>query len=199
MGNYSCPKQKQQAGVPQGGIHSPTLFKLALKNLPGQLERIPDLKSALYADDITLWCNRGSPAHQEKTIKEGLDTIQAYAKAIGLRALPWRQAGANPESAPSRRASYRSRRLSGTAQIGSSEPCPVRASQVYRTKSTVRGSTPRPAETPGTRNARDKHTPRSNGRRQRLLDIAYEESLRLVPPKKEIPLPARFNRGLKST
>ncbi|KAG0426516.1 hypothetical protein HPB47_026377 [Ixodes persulcatus] len=55
MGDYISPKQKLQAGVPQGVILSPTLFILALKDLRDQLERTLGLKSALYADDIILW------------------------------------------------------------------------------------------------------------------------------------------------
>lgn len=88
VGGYISPKQKLQLRYRKKPFFQPAIFKLSLKDLPGQLERIPDLNSALYADDTTLWCDRGSPAHQGKAIQKGLDTMQTSTKTIGLRCAP---------------------------------------------------------------------------------------------------------------
>lgn len=68
----------------QGEIFSPALFNLAPKDLPTLLQTIFDLHLGLYADNITLWSDRESPAHQEEIIQRGLGTIQNHTRTIGL-------------------------------------------------------------------------------------------------------------------
>ena len=75
-------------GVPQGSILSPTLFNIALLYLPAELSSIPHLQHNIYADDITIWCCKGSLGQQEHTIQSGLDTIQDYVSGIGLKCSP---------------------------------------------------------------------------------------------------------------
>ena len=55
-----------------------------MKDLPNRLQSIPTLKHAIYADDITLWCNTGSPAQQEETIQKGIDAVHQYTGELGL-------------------------------------------------------------------------------------------------------------------
>ncbi|KAM7281625.1 uncharacterized protein ISCGN_006022 [Ixodes scapularis] len=86
--DYTSPKSTLTAGVPQRAILSPILFNLALKNLPQALATISDLHHNLYADDITIWSNTGSPAEQEQTIQAGLNIIHQYVQAIGLTCSP---------------------------------------------------------------------------------------------------------------
>lgn len=88
IGNYTSPTYKLTAGVPQGAILSPTLFNIAMKDLPPLLHQITHLKFALYADDITLWCTHGSPGEQEQTLQSGLDTIKDYLDGLGMECSP---------------------------------------------------------------------------------------------------------------
>ncbi|KAH7974512.1 hypothetical protein HPB49_016375 [Dermacentor silvarum] len=46
-----------------------------MARLARQLESIPDLGYALYANDITLWLNRGSLGHKEQTLPEAAQTV----------------------------------------------------------------------------------------------------------------------------
>lgn len=56
-------------GTPQGSVLSPFLFNIVMANLPSKLNHIPDLKHSIYADDITLWVNKGNDAHVEETLQ----------------------------------------------------------------------------------------------------------------------------------
>lgn len=75
-------------GTPQGSILSPTLFNLAMLNLPQQLNEIPDLFHSVYADDVTLWTNTGSPGEQEGALQAGCDRVSNYAASLGLTLAP---------------------------------------------------------------------------------------------------------------
>lgn len=86
--DYRSAPSPLHRGVPQGAILSPTLFNIALKDLPAELLKVPDLQFGFYADDITLWCNRGSPSEQEDTLQKGIDTIHQYVQSIGLQCSP---------------------------------------------------------------------------------------------------------------
>ncbi|KAM7305713.1 uncharacterized protein ISCGN_015609 [Ixodes scapularis] len=86
-GHISTPFPLHQ-GVPQGSILSPTLFNLAMSKLPAQLDTIPHLKFSIYADDVTLWTNTGSPGQQEETLQHACDTVARYAISIGLACSP---------------------------------------------------------------------------------------------------------------
>ncbi|KAG0412466.1 hypothetical protein HPB47_010386 [Ixodes persulcatus] len=86
-GHISIPFQLHQ-GVPQGSILSPTLFNLAMSKLPAKLDTIPHLKFSIYADDVTLWTNTGSPGQQEETLQHACDTDARYAISLGLACSP---------------------------------------------------------------------------------------------------------------
>ncbi|KAM7284950.1 uncharacterized protein ISCGN_031948 [Ixodes scapularis] len=88
IGEYKSEERVITTGVPQGAILSPTLFNIAMKDLPHKLHDITDLQSAVYADDITLWCCSGSPAQQEQTLQEGLDAVHNYIHTLGLSCAP---------------------------------------------------------------------------------------------------------------
>ncbi|KAG0431844.1 hypothetical protein HPB47_021374 [Ixodes persulcatus] len=70
--------------TPQGSILSPTLFNLTMKNLPPKLSSFPDLCHAIYADDVTIWCSRGSSGTQKHTLQDNLNIIQTHAQSISL-------------------------------------------------------------------------------------------------------------------
>ncbi|KAG0444353.1 hypothetical protein HPB47_013890 [Ixodes persulcatus] len=75
-------------GTPQGSVLSPTLFNIAMMNLPPLLDSIPNLKHSLYADDITLWTHSGSAADQEATLQAAADIIDTYTRSTGLSCSP---------------------------------------------------------------------------------------------------------------
>lgn len=60
-------------GTPQGALLSPLAFRIGVARLSRQLESIPDLGYALYAD-ITLWTTRGSLGYKENTLQEAVQT-----------------------------------------------------------------------------------------------------------------------------
>ncbi|KAG0416278.1 hypothetical protein HPB47_006494 [Ixodes persulcatus] len=59
-----------------------------MSKLPAQLDTIPHLKVSIYADDVTLWTNTGSPGQQEETLQHACDTVARYAISIGLACSP---------------------------------------------------------------------------------------------------------------
>lgn len=71
-------------GTPQGSVLSPYLFNVALLDLPKKLEEIEDLKFSFYADDITLWTNKGSDGEIQERLQRAVDTIQAFISPKGL-------------------------------------------------------------------------------------------------------------------
>ncbi|KAM7289972.1 hypothetical protein ISCGN_030100 [Ixodes scapularis] len=75
-------------GTPQGAVLSPILFNLAVINIPKRLGQIPQLRHSLYADDITLWIGRGSDAHIEETLQQGVDIVAEEAERAGLACSP---------------------------------------------------------------------------------------------------------------
>lgn len=72
-------------GTPQGSVLSPTLFNVAMMGLPGLLDEITNLHYTIYADDLTLWVNRGSDGQIENTLQRAIDTIEKYLEPIGLK------------------------------------------------------------------------------------------------------------------
>ncbi|XP_050033177.1 uncharacterized protein [Dermacentor andersoni] len=70
--------------TPQGTVLSLSLFNLALRSLPDKLDRIPDLKHTLYADDATLWVTSGSDGHIEQTLQRATDVVTSHVHTAGL-------------------------------------------------------------------------------------------------------------------
>ncbi|XP_049522614.1 uncharacterized protein LOC125945086 [Dermacentor silvarum] len=72
-------------GTPQGSVLSPTLFNIAMLRLPEQLGEIENLNHTIYADDLTLWMNKGSDGQIESSLQLAIDIIEEYLKPKGLR------------------------------------------------------------------------------------------------------------------
>ncbi|KAH7982922.1 hypothetical protein HPB52_008106 [Rhipicephalus sanguineus] len=47
-------------GVPQGSVNSPSLFNVAMYQLPRRLAEVQGLKHAVCAEDVTVWTHQGS-------------------------------------------------------------------------------------------------------------------------------------------
>lgn len=75
-------------GTPQGSVLSPTLFNIALARLPQQLDQIPDVAHAIYADDITIWTTRGSDGTIQDRLQQAVDIVTAYARQGSLSCAP---------------------------------------------------------------------------------------------------------------
>lgn len=77
-------------GVPQGSVHSPTLFNIAMAALPlcfaWRFMKTP-VEMAIYADDIVLWSvakvKQGSPAHA--ALQHGFNWTVRYIEEQGLQ------------------------------------------------------------------------------------------------------------------
>ncbi|KAG0445361.1 hypothetical protein HPB47_016280 [Ixodes persulcatus] len=88
MPHETTPTFYLNRGTPQGSIISPTLFNLAMADLPRYLNEIPDLHHSIYADDITLWTAQGNPGQIEETLQRGCDAVEVYTSTIGLTLSP---------------------------------------------------------------------------------------------------------------
>lgn len=79
-------------GTPQGSVISPLLFNIAMKDLPPLLQHIPNLKHAIYADDLTMWTPMGSTGAQQDALQEAIQIVQKYLKSRGLECAPEKSA-----------------------------------------------------------------------------------------------------------
>lgn len=87
-GTNSPPYDLPLKGTPQGSILSPFLFNIGLRKLVLQLEDIPNLGCAFYADDITLWATKGSYGERQDVLQTAIDKIQRYLQAAGMTCAP---------------------------------------------------------------------------------------------------------------
>lgn len=89
LGEHRLPGVSLGArGTPQGAVLSPILFNIALLQLPHQLAEVPGIHFSFYADDITVWTNRGSDAEIEHNLQSALNIIDSYVRARGLACSP---------------------------------------------------------------------------------------------------------------
>ncbi|KAG0411911.1 hypothetical protein HPB47_010937 [Ixodes persulcatus] len=88
IGSSVGPETTNHVGVPQGAVLSPTLFNMVMARLSPRLTSIPNLRFAIYADDITLWSTTGSVGEQEHTLQCGLNAVQSFLEDVGMTASP---------------------------------------------------------------------------------------------------------------
>jgi ribonuclease HI len=76
-------KYKQiRRGLPQGAVTSTTLFNVMINDLPTQLEKIKNVRSALFADDLVIWTSlpKGQEHKLSKIMHEALSTLSNWCK-----------------------------------------------------------------------------------------------------------------------
>lgn len=75
-------------GTPQGSILSPLLFNLGMRKLALELDAKQALGSAIYADDITLWANRGSYGDRQELLQWAIQQVETFMKGAGMTCAP---------------------------------------------------------------------------------------------------------------
>lgn len=76
------------AGTPQGSVISPMLFNLIMIGLAQKLQKVENVEHTIYADDITIWVNRGSDGQIESSLQEAIDVVEEHLRHTGLRCSP---------------------------------------------------------------------------------------------------------------
>ena len=75
---YSRKKTLRQ-GVPQGGVLPPTLFLIFLHDI---IEKLPkNVKGAIYADDLALWCSEEYQSTAQYRLQEALKEIEKWTNS----------------------------------------------------------------------------------------------------------------------
>ncbi|KAM7290123.1 hypothetical protein ISCGN_026789 [Ixodes scapularis] len=83
-GNSDC--FSVTAGVPQGGVLSPTLFNVVLAHLPQELSE--HVKMSMYADDLCIWSSGPNRAVICGRLQRALSRIERYLICRGLHLSP---------------------------------------------------------------------------------------------------------------
>ena len=78
--NHHFSKKKiLKEGVPQGGVLSPTLFLVFIKDI---IQRMPkNVKGAIYADDLAIWCSEENVSTANYRLKLALKEIENWTKS----------------------------------------------------------------------------------------------------------------------
>ena len=71
-------KRTLRQGVPQGGVLSPTLFLIFIRDI---LHRMPkNIQGAIYADDLALWCSEEYIITANYRLQQALQVIESWAR-----------------------------------------------------------------------------------------------------------------------
>ena len=72
-------KTTLRQGVPQGGVLSPTLFLIFIRDI---LHRMPkNIQGAIYADDLALWCSEEYITTANYRLQQALQVIESWARS----------------------------------------------------------------------------------------------------------------------
>ena len=85
-GNTYSPTFKQDHGLPQGSVFSPTLFLIMINDLFTSVS--PDIKYSIYADDVTIWFTHYYISAARTEIQMALDQIEIWCRKWGLLLSP---------------------------------------------------------------------------------------------------------------
>lgn len=84
----SDPFELGARGTPQGSVISPLLFNVAVRGLSVRLSKVDGVNHALYADDITVWCDGGSEGRVEDSLQAAVTCTEEFLEGTGLRLSP---------------------------------------------------------------------------------------------------------------
>ena len=77
-------KRTFRQGVPQGGVLSPTLFLIFIRDI---LHRMPkNIQGAIYADDLVLWCSEEYIITANYRLQQALQVIESWARSWLVKA-----------------------------------------------------------------------------------------------------------------
>ena len=80
--NKNSFKKQFKAGVPQGGVLSPTLFNIYMSDLPTPPR---DIHVTTYADDITIYSSDKDYAIAQQRLQPYLEDVQTWTKTNDLK------------------------------------------------------------------------------------------------------------------
>ena len=80
--NKNSFKKQFKAGVPQGGVLSPTLFNIYMSDLPTPPR---DIHVTTYADDITIYSSDKNYTMAQQRLQPYLEDVQTWTKANDLK------------------------------------------------------------------------------------------------------------------
>ena len=79
VGHHFSKKKVLKEGVPQGGVLSPTLFLVFIKDIAKKLPK--NVKGAIYADDLAIWCSEEHISTANYRLNLALKEIEAWTKS----------------------------------------------------------------------------------------------------------------------
>ena len=78
LGSYVSPPCRVQRGVPQGGVLSPLLFNLIMKDLPSYLQS--NVQFSIYADDVAIWISGTDPRGAVEILQTAVNGVYDFAR-----------------------------------------------------------------------------------------------------------------------
>ena len=81
-GNTTSPSLKQDHGLPQGSVISPTLFLIMINDIFANTSE--HIKYSLYADDVAFWCKHKSLDQAITTLQIALTQVEEWCNKWGL-------------------------------------------------------------------------------------------------------------------
>ena len=74
----TAEKKVLKEGVPQGGVLSPTLFLVFINDIIKDMPR--NIKGAIYADDLVIWCTEENLATAQFRLQLALDRLSEWTQ-----------------------------------------------------------------------------------------------------------------------
>ena len=78
-----CTQKILREGVPQGGVLSPTLFRVYVNDIIAELPR--KIHSALHADDMVIWCSEEYITTANYRMQQALEVLESWTKKWSVK------------------------------------------------------------------------------------------------------------------